>query len=60
MIQYKVHRARFELQTLKAKLKVFEKGYLEPYVRNFANICVSSCLSKFDNIKKIHPGVFEL
>ena len=27
---------------------------------NFAKSCVSSCLSKVDNIKKFHRAVFEL
>ena len=27
---------------------------------NFAKSCVLSCLSKVDNIKKIHRAVFEL
>jgi len=29
-------------------------------VLNFGKSCVLSCLSKFDNMKKIHRAVFEL
>ena len=39
------------------------KVALNPMYRiflNFAKSCVLSCLSNVDNIKKIHPAVFEL
>ena len=45
------------------KLETKFKVALNPMYRiflNFAKSCISSCLSKVDNIKKIHHAVFEL
>ena len=48
-------RATLNFRKFKVALNAMYRFFL-----NFAKSCVLACLSKVDNIKKIHRAVFEL
>ena len=54
-ILYMGFRATLKFRKFKVALNPMYRIFL-----NFAKSCVLSCLSNVDNIKKIHPAVFEL
>ena len=54
-ILYMEFKATLNFRKFKVALNPMNKFFL-----NFAKSCISSCLSKFYNKKKIHRAVFEI